>query len=101
MIIVIGSAVAAPECAREVRERSLEHVQRSREEAGCIAHNVSVDCENPARFVFVEYWENMGALIAHFALEDSQAFVRDLRKLLAEDPVIEIFNAEQIEPGAS
>lgn len=99
MIIVIGSALAAPGQADAVRALSLVHVKRSRAEPGCTAHNVSVDCENPSRFVFVEYWQDMPALMAHFALKSSQDFVRDLGPLLAEKPEMKIFEAEAVAPS--
>jgi quinol monooxygenase YgiN len=98
MIIVIGSVIAAPGQADAVRDLSLIHVQRSRAEPGCTAHNVSVDCENPSRFVFVEYWQDMAALKAHFALTASQDFVRDLGPLLAAKPEMKIFAAEPASP---
>lgn len=99
MIIVTGSVIAKPGDEEAVLALSLEHVQRSRTEPGCLAHNVSVDQENTSRFVFVEEWADMPALMAHFQLEASQHFVRDLRALLAEPPVMKIFNADEIKPG--
>lgn len=99
MIIVLGSATAKSGQEGAVRGLSLTHVQRSRAEPGCIAHNVSVDSENASRFVFVEYWADMSALMAHFALKDSQEFVRDLRPLLVENPEMKIFEAESVRPG--
>jgi len=96
MIIVLGSVIAKPGQENAVRDLSLTHVKRSRAEPGCIAHNVSEDSENASRFVFVEYWQDMPALMAHFAVQDSQDFVRDLRPLLAETPEMKIFNAEEI-----
>ena len=98
MIIVIGSAIAAPGQENAVRDLSLIHVARSRAEPGCTAHNVSVDSENPSRFVFVEYWQDMAALKAHFALKASQDFVRDLAPLLAAKPEMKIFAAEPVSP---
>lgn len=96
MIIVIGSATAKAGQEGAVRELSLTHVKRSQAEPGCIAHNVSVDCENASRFVFAEYWQDMPALRAHFALTESQAFVRKLKSLLAEPPEMRIFRSTEI-----
>jgi quinol monooxygenase YgiN len=47
--------------------------------------------------VFVEYWQDMPALITHFALQDSQDFVRDLQPLLSEKPEMRIFDADEIQ----
>ncbi|MGJ8560910.1 MAG: putative quinol monooxygenase [Litorimonas sp.] len=101
MIIVIGSATAKPGQEDAVRALSLTHVQRSRTEPGCTAHNVSVDSENSSRFVFVEYWADMAALMAHFALEASQNFVQDLQPLLAENPDMKIFEAASVRPAVT
>ena len=68
MILVTGSVTARPETFGEVREISLEHVRRSRTEAGCISHAVHVDCENPLRLVFIEQWADRAVLAAHFAV---------------------------------
>lgn len=97
MIIVVGSVAAKAGQEAAVRELSLTHVKRSQAEPGCLAHNVSIDCENLSRFVFVEYWQDMEALMAHFALADSQTFVRDLQPLLVEAPSMRIFNADKID----
>lgn len=98
MIVVIGSVIAKPGQEAAVRDLSLTHVRRSREAPGCIAHDVSVDCENASRFVFVEYWRDMPALMAHFALEESQGFVSDLRPLLADVPDMKVFDAAEVQP---
>jgi hypothetical protein len=65
MILVTGSVTARAESLNEVRQLSLEHVHRSRNEPGCIAHAVHIDCENPLRLVFVEQWTDSAALLAH------------------------------------
>lgn len=96
MIIVVGSATAILGQEGAVRALSLAHVRRSRTEPGCIAHDVTTDCENSSRFVFVEYWRDMPALMDHFALDDSKAFVRALRPLLSEDPDMKIFHSEPV-----
>jgi quinol monooxygenase YgiN len=72
MILVTGSVTAREESLDEVRQLSLEHVQRSRDEPGCISHAVHIDCENPLRLVFVEQWTDKAALLAHFAVAASR-----------------------------
>ena len=99
MIIVLGSIVAKPGNEDAVEALSLTHVKRSRAEPGCLAHNVSIDRETPSRFVFVEEWADMPALMTHFQVEASQHFVRDLRPLLAEAPEMKIFEATETTPG--
>ena len=54
------------------------HSARSRSEPGCLAHNCHIDVENDLRLVFVEEWESVEAVRAHFALPASRAFVADM-----------------------
>ena len=54
MILVTGSVLARPETFDEILAACLAHVQRSRLEPGCVAHNVHYDAENALRLVFVE-----------------------------------------------
>jgi quinol monooxygenase YgiN len=99
MIIVLGSILARPDTFDELRRLGLEHVHRSRTEAGCIAHAVHVDSENPLRLVFVEKWKDAAALAAHFKVSESIAFVTKARTLGAEAPSIEIFEAQAAKIG--
>ena len=78
MIVVTGSVTAREDSLDQVRALSLEHVHRSRQEAGCISHAAHVDCENPLRLVFIEQWADRAALLAHFAVPASRNFVRAL-----------------------
>jgi quinol monooxygenase YgiN len=93
MIIVTGSVTARGDCFTEVRDLSLEHVHRSRQEPGCISHAVHIDCENPLRLVFIEQWADRAALSAHFAVQASRDFVRALQPLAAAATTIEIYDA--------
>ena len=97
MIVVTGSVTAREETLGDVRRLSLEHVQRSRQEPGCVSHAVHVDCENPLRLVFLEHWSDRAALLAHFAVPASRNFVRALQPLAAATPTIEIYDATRVE----
>ncbi|MBS1807948.1 MAG: antibiotic biosynthesis monooxygenase [Acidobacteria bacterium] len=99
MILVTGSVLANPETFDEILAASLAHVQRSRAEPGCIAHNVHQDAEHPLRLVFVEEWEDRAALLAHFAVPESRAFAKTIRALAAEPPVLKIFDATPVQFG--
>jgi quinol monooxygenase YgiN len=96
MILVTGSAIARQDSIDEVRRLSLEHVQRSRAEPGCISHAVHVDCENPLKFVFVEQWADRAALLAHFAVPASRDFVRALQSLVSQATTIEVYEAARM-----
>jgi quinol monooxygenase YgiN len=97
MIVVTGSVTVREDSFNEARKLSLEHVRRSRQEAGCISHAVHVDCENPLRLVFIEQWADRAALPAHFAVPASRDFVRALQPLAADATTIELYDATRLE----
>ncbi|WP_315837914.1 putative quinol monooxygenase [Bradyrhizobium prioriisuperbiae] len=97
MIIVTGSALASEDTFEEVLALSLEHVERSRAEPGCLSHAVHIDCEDEHRLVFVERWADREALTQHFQKRESRDFVRALRSLLAEPSTLEIYQAEPLQ----
>ena len=95
MIIVTGSVCARPDAIDEVLRLSLEHVQRSRTEPGCLLHSVHRDVEDELRVVFLEHWADSAALAAHFEVPASLEFVTAVGALAAEPPTIEIYEAER------
>lgn len=97
MIIVTGSVLARADTFDDVLRSSLEHVERSRKEPGCISHDVHVDCQNPMRLFFYERWTDEAALRTHFAVEDTRAFVRSLKGRIAETTGTQIYRAEAVE----
>jgi quinol monooxygenase YgiN len=97
MIVITGSVTTRQDSFDEARRLSLEHVQRSRQEHGCISHAVHIDCENPLRLVFIEQWADRAALAAHFAVPASRDFVRALQPLAAARTTIEIYDATRVE----
>jgi quinol monooxygenase YgiN len=97
MIVVTGSVTAREDSFDEVRQLSLAHVRRSRQEPGCISHAVHVDCEDPLRLVFVEQWADRAALLAHFAVPASRDFVRALQPLAASTTTLELYDATRLE----
>jgi len=100
MIIVIGTALVQSGKEAQALKLSLEHVQRSRLESGCISHDVSTDAKNPSKLVFVEYWKDLPALMTHFSLKASKGFVRDLTPMLSQAPDMKIFKAEEVKLGS-
>ncbi|MBL9070100.1 MAG: antibiotic biosynthesis monooxygenase [Sphingopyxis sp.] len=96
MILITGHVIMTPEHREHAIALGAEHSARSRAEAGCLAHNCHVDVEDPLRLVFVEEWESVDAVRAHFAVPASGAFVAEMRALSPEPPVIRIFAAEDV-----
>jgi len=97
MIIVTGGIVARAEGFEEARRLGMEHSRRSRDEPGCLSHDLHVDCENPLKLVFVERWADAAALRAHFQVPASIDFVRAVRRLAAEASRMEVYVAEPTE----
>jgi quinol monooxygenase YgiN len=96
MIIITGSAQIRAEHFEDALHLGIEHSARSRAEPGCLAHNCHVDAENPLRIVFVEEWEDMAAVKAHFAVPESGEFVRMLTGMAVAPPTMRIFEASQL-----
>ena len=96
MIIVTGSVKARPDTFDELVRISVEHVHRSRLEAGCLLHSVHYDVEYPNRLVFLEHWADRDALQTHFRVPESGAFARAVGELAAEPPRIDIYDAEAL-----
>ncbi len=97
MILVTGSILAREDTIDRLLELSLEHVQRSRQEPGCLSHAVHRDAEEPLRLVFVETWESRQALAVHFHVPASRAFVAAVAKLAAGPPTLSVYDATPIE----
>jgi quinol monooxygenase YgiN len=97
MIIVTGTIVASPESLDNLLAISLEHVRRSRAEAGCLEHGVYQDAENSLRLVFFERWADAASLATHFALPASRQFVKAARELASGPPEMSVYEAASID----
>ena len=105
MILITGHVILTPEHRERMIALGAGHSARSRGEVGCLAHHCHVNVEPLRqaqgdrvfeRLVFVEEWESVDAVRAHFALPTSRAFVADMRALSPQPPVIRIYAAEDI-----
>ena len=90
MIVVLGDVNVSPDRFDDALRISRDHVERSRDEPGCISHDVLVDPHEPNRLVFVERWADREALDAHFAVAESAAFARALGEMAARRPQMQI-----------
>src|ERR1700709_2061900 len=96
MILVTGRILAREGSLAGVRRLSLEHVERSRKEPGCISHAVHVDCQNPLRLFLFEQCADEDALRTQLTVEGSRQFVKALRDLIVETTGTQIYSAELI-----
>ena len=97
MIIILGSVAVREGQLAAALAISQEHVLRSREEPGCIAHAVHQDTEKPDLLVFVEQWESQAALAAHFSVPASRAFAKAIGALAVERPKMTLYEATEVE----
>ena len=95
MIIVLASVTLQPGRLDEALALSQEHVERSRAEPGCLAHAVHTDTEDAHRLVFVERWADRAALLTHFRVPASRAFVAALAKLASAPPQMTLYEASE------
>ncbi len=99
MIIVTGSVLTNANNRAAIEAEGVAHCRRSRAEPGCIAHNCHYDVEQPDRLVFTEKWADAAALLAHFAVPESAAFVQAITALSSEPPQMQIFLAQETSPA--
>lgn len=96
MIIVLGRLQVRDGMLDQAVAASIEHVNRSRLEPGCVSHSVNQDAENRNLLVFVEEWEDKAALWQHFQVPASQAFVKTVGAMAAQRPSIQVFTATRV-----
>jgi quinol monooxygenase YgiN len=95
-VVVTGSIRARPDRIDELLAMSLEHVRRSRGEPGCLAHAVHRDVEDVLHLVFVEEWADRAALLAHFAVPASRAFVKAAAACATAAPSMALYEVEAL-----
>jgi len=83
MVIVTGWVLARPETLEQLIAVGQAHSRRSREEPGCLGHDLYIDSENGLKLFFFERWADRAALKAHFAVSESNAFMVAVRDLSA------------------
>jgi quinol monooxygenase YgiN len=96
MVIVIGNVSVNPDSLEQAMQLSLQHVNRSRQEPGCLEHGVHIDAEDPCRLVFVERWETMGDLEQHFQVPESAAFINALAEMASIPPKMSMFESDEV-----
>jgi len=96
MILITGHVIFTPEHRERMIALGAEHSARSRGEEGCLVHHCHIDVESPDRLVFVEEWESVDAVRAHFAVPATRAFVAEMRALSLQPSVIRIYAAEDV-----
>jgi quinol monooxygenase YgiN len=96
MVIVMARVKVRTEQFSEAWALSKLHVARSRQEPGCISHNVYRDDEHENHLVFTEEWESERALAAHFSVPASAAFVNALAAMSVGKTAFHIYTATEL-----
>ena len=96
MTIVLGKVQVREGMLDQAIAVSIEHVNRSRLEPGCVSHSVNLDAENRNVLVFVEQWDDRAALWQHFQVPASQAFVKTVGAMAAQRPSMQVFEATPV-----
>ncbi len=96
MIIVLGKVQVREGMLDQAIAVSIEHVNRSRLEPGCVSHSVNLDAENRNVLVFVEEWDDRAALWQHFQVPASQVFVKTVGAMAAQRPSMQVFEATPV-----
>ncbi|MFY8041939.1 MAG: putative quinol monooxygenase [Rhodoferax sp.] len=99
VIIVLGKVQVAADKLDEALKVSQAHVMRSRAEPGCISHGVSISAEQAEQLVFVEQWDSLADLKAHFAVPESRKFAAAISQLASTPPEMTIFESSPVKFG--
>ena len=88
MLIVIGSATAAPGRRGELVMAAREVAAATRGDRGCLAYSFAADVEDPDRILSIELWADRAALDEHMGHAHTEEFLRVAPGLVAGEPVM-------------
>jgi quinol monooxygenase YgiN len=88
VLIVIGSATAAPGRRDELVAAARTVAAATRADDGCLAYSFAADVEDPDRVLSVEVWRDRDALDAHMRHDHTRAFLAVAPGLVAGEPVM-------------
>ena len=97
MIIVQAKAIPKDKTSKnKIIEAAANLIEKSKLENGNINYNLYSNVQEDT-LLFVEQWENLDILKAHFQTEHFNQFGADINGLLKEDLDINVFSAENVE----
>ena len=86
MLIVLGSATAAPGHRDKLVAAARTIADATREDRGCLAYSFAADLEDPDRILSIEIWADRAALDDHMAHPHTTEFLRVAPGLVAGEP---------------
>lgn len=96
MIFIKYIVHVAPETRRDLMTLCIEHSRFQRHLAGCLSHNIHIDCEHSHQLVFIEFWKDIAAVRRTFLMPETREFVRAITERSAQPPEIKLFTAEEL-----
>ena len=97
MIYVVATLTARPDKRAELIEAAKLCIAETRNEAGNIAYDMHESVTDPDRLVFVEQWQDVGALEPHRKSEHMRAFGKVAAACLSAPPKIEIITPASVD----
>ncbi len=95
MIYIIATLSIKPGSLDEVLDLAMPCIEGTRKEAGCISYDLNRSLTDENTLVFVERWQDMDAIKAHF-VEPHLVAWRDAGELFITQKKIEIITPEAI-----
>jgi len=92
MIKVVARNTAQPEKLQEILKLYKELVELTRAETGCIRYELYQDVSNPSIITMIEEWESQAALEEHFKAAHFVRIVPELKKRMAKETDLNIYN---------
>lgn len=92
MVIVIAHARLRADARSTFQTAAAAMIERTLQDAGCIAYAAHQTLGDPDLVVFVERWASRADVQAHMAAAHTQAFLALAATLVTEAPVIEMFD---------
>ncbi|SOD98075.1 putative quinol monooxygenase [Blastococcus haudaquaticus] len=92
MLIVIGSAVAAPGRRAELVAAARAVTAATQGDRGCLAYSFSADLEDPDRIHSIEIWADRASLDEHMTHPHTEEFLRVAPGLVAGEPVMSFYD---------
>ena len=96
MLIVLGSATAAPGRRDELVAAARAVTAATRTDRGCLAYSFSADLEDPDRILSIEVWADRAALDAHMSHDHTEEFLRVAPALVAGEPVMSFYDVPDV-----
>ena len=92
LLTVIATLRAKPGQEAALKDQLTTLVGHTRAETGCISYDLNQSQDDPALFVFVEYWTGREALDQHRQTPHMRAFADAAPALLDGAPRVELFD---------